>query len=74
MQQHLWLCSGRHLDNTVCLPAHWVLHFSLQLAGTVGVELLEKDDPVLEWRERVFKEFEETISKNGKYQETTIQK
>ena len=43
----------------------------LQLAYAVGVELLEKDDPVYEWRERLFKEFDETISKNGKYRETS---
>ena len=42
----------------------------LQLARAVGVELLEKDDPIYEWRQRLFKEFEETISKNGKYKET----
>ena len=38
----------------------------LQLAHAFGVELLSKDDIVYEWRERLFKQFEETISKNGK--------
>ena len=47
------------------------MNLCLQLARAVGVELLEKDDPVYEWRERLFKEFEETISKNGKYKETS---
>ena len=47
------------------------LNLCLQLASAVGVELLEKDDPVYEWRERLFKGFEETISKNGKYKETS---
>ena len=37
-----------------------------QIAHAFGVELLSKDDPVYEWRERIFKEFQETISKNGK--------
>ncbi|KAL3155017.1 hypothetical protein ABBQ38_011540 [Trebouxia sp. C0009 RCD-2024] len=45
---------------------------AFMLARAAGVELLEKDDSVYEWRERVFKEFEETINKNGKYRETSI--
>ena len=47
------------------------LNVCLQLASAVGVELLEKDDLVYEWRERLFNEFGETIGKNGKYQETS---
>ena len=72
----MWIpiSQGCHFDTKVCLLAHGVLHLFLQLAGAVGVELLEEDDTVYEWRERLFKEFGETISKNGKYQETTIQK
>lgn len=38
----------------------------VQIAHAFDVELLSKDDPVYEWRERIFKEFQETISKNGK--------
>lgn len=38
----------------------------MQIAGAVGVELLSKGDLVYEWRERLFKEFESTISKNAK--------
>ncbi len=31
------------------------------------IQLLEKDDPVFEWRDRIFKQFEDTISKAHTY-------
>ncbi len=31
------------------------------------IQLLEKDDPVYEWRDRIFKQFEDTISKAHTY-------
>jgi len=39
---------------------------TFMLFHAFGVELLSIDDVVYEWRERLFKQFEETISKNGK--------
>ena len=31
------------------------------------IQLLEKEDPVYEWRDRIFKQFEDTISKAHTY-------
>ncbi len=31
------------------------------------IQLLEKDDPVYEWRDRIFKQFKDTISKAHTY-------
>ena len=31
------------------------------------IQLLEKDDPVYEWRDKIFKQFEDTISKAHTY-------
>ncbi|KAL3144547.1 hypothetical protein ABBQ32_004278 [Trebouxia sp. C0010 RCD-2024] len=67
------------LKSTKWLGGERINYADLSVAGTfmlaraAGVELLDKDDPVYEWRERIFKEFEETINKNGKYRETRIE-
>lgn len=31
------------------------------------IQLLEKDDPVYKWRDRIFKQFEDTINKAHTY-------
>jgi hypothetical protein len=42
--------------------------FLLQWLKSISkTQLLEKDDPVYEWRERIFKQFEDTISKAHTY-------
>jgi len=42
--------------------------FLLQWMKSISkTQLLEKDDPVYEWRERIFKQFEDTISKAHTY-------
>ena len=51
------------------MSAHWQPStFLLQWMKSISkTQLLEKDDPVYEWRERVFKQFEDTISKAHMY-------
>ncbi|DBA98481.1 TPA: hypothetical protein ACH3X3_012477 [Trebouxia sp. C0006] len=39
----------------------------LWLKSISKIQLLEKDDPVFEWRDRIFKQFEDTISKAHTY-------
>lgn len=42
--------------------------FLLQWLKSISkTQLLERDDPVYEWRERIFKQFEDTISKAHTY-------
>ncbi len=52
-----WVC---HVCSAVLSLLQWCKSIS-------KTQLLEMDDPVYEWRERMFKEFEGTISKAHTY-------
>ena len=57
---------GRDLIQAMCNDVGAVP--VLQWARSVSkVQLLKEDDPVYEWRERMFKQFEGTISKAHTY-------